>query len=54
MNVRKEIKIDFSENEIRAIEIIAKMTDEFSALCGDNIESVYSNIEKFLNNEDWR
>lgn len=38
MNVRKEIKIDFSENEIRAIEIIAKMTDEFSALCGDNPE----------------
>ena len=26
----------------------------FQAFCSDNMESVYSNIEKFLNNEDWR
>ena len=36
MNIRKEIKIDFSENEIRAIEIIAKMADELSTSCGDD------------------
>ena len=38
MNIRKEVKIDFSENEIRAIGIIAKMADELTALCGDNPE----------------
>ena len=26
----------------------------FQAFCSDNMESVYLNIEKFLNNEDWR
>lgn len=26
----------------------------FRAFCSDNMESVYNNIEQFLNNEDWR
>ena len=26
----------------------------FQAFCSDEMEDVYSNIEQFLNNEDWR
>lgn len=51
MNIRKEIKIDFSESEIRAIGIIAKMADEFSALCGDNSECNKCPLNEFCNNE---
>ena len=49
MNIRKEIKIDFSESEIRAIGIVAKMADEFSTLCGDNPECNKCPLNEFCN-----
>ena len=49
MNIRKEIKIDFSESEIRAIGIVAKMADEFSTLCGDNPECNKCPFNEFCN-----
>ena len=51
MNIRKEIKVDFSESEIRAIGMVAKMADEFSTFCGNNPECSKCPLNEFCNNE---